>query len=85
MAIAGLAIDGGIAYGVKAKLSSAMDAAALAAANATGDNSGGYEAAIAAGTARFNANYPEEPLFHPLHSDNKREPDTPKPGRYRSL
>ena len=28
LAIAGLAIDGGIAYGVKAKLSSAMDAAA---------------------------------------------------------
>ena len=58
LGIAGLAIDGGIAYGVKAKLSSAIDAAALAAANATGDSSGGYAAAIAAGTARFNANYP---------------------------
>ncbi len=58
LGITGLAIDGGIAYGVRAKLSSAVDAAALAAANATGDSSGGYAAAITAGTARFKANYP---------------------------
>ncbi len=63
LGITGLAIDGGIAYGVKAKLSSAVDAAALAAANATGDSSpnGSYATAIAAGVARFNANYPQYP------------------------
>ncbi len=73
LAIAGLAIDGGIAYGVKAKLSSAMDAAALAGANATGDSSGGYAAAIAAGKARFNANYPAGYLNSTITSgsDNK--------------
>ncbi|MGC2424784.1 MAG: vWA domain-containing protein [Nitrospirota bacterium] len=81
MAIVGLAIDGGIAYGVKAKLSSAEDAAAIAAADATGDSSGGYAAAIAAGTARFYANFPAGYLKStPSAPTITVQPDTPKAG-----
>ena len=36
VAIAGLAIDAGVAYGVKAKLSAAVDAAAIEAGRAVG-------------------------------------------------
>lgn len=81
LGITGLAIDGGIAYGVKAKLSSAVDAAALAAADATGDSSGGYAAAIAAGTQRFYANYPATYLRSaPSAPTISVAPDTPAAG-----
>ena len=82
LGITGLAIDGGIAYGVRAKLSSAVDAAALAAANATGDSSNGYAAAIAAGTARFNANYPTGLYLKstPSAPTISVVPGTPRPG-----
>ena len=81
LGITGLAIDGGIVYGVKAKLSSALDAAALAAADATGDSSNGYKAAINAGTARFNANYPAGYLNStPSAPTISVVPGTPRPG-----
>lgn len=58
---AGLAIDAGIAYGVKAKLNAAVDAASIAAARAvaTGsDDATRRTNAIAAGTNFFHANIP---------------------------
>ena len=57
----GLAIDAGRAYGVRAKLSRALDAASLAAgrALATGATDADRSAAaIAAGTRYYNGNYP---------------------------
>lgn len=50
--LAGLAIDGAIAYNVKAKLSAAVDAAALAAGRA------GYSNAQSAALTFFDANFP---------------------------
>lgn len=61
LAFAGLAIDAGIAYGVKAKLNAAVDAASIAASRAvaSGDDDATRQAnAIAAGTTFFRANFP---------------------------
>jgi Flp pilus assembly protein TadG len=84
LAITGLAIDGGISYGVKAKLSSAVDAAALAAADATGNSSGGYAAAKTAGTQRFYANYHSTGVKYldstPSAPAITVQPDTPSAG-----
>ncbi len=55
--IVGLAIDSARAYGVKAKLSAAVDAASLAAARAV---SNGEAAAISAANKYFDANYPAD-------------------------
>lgn len=55
LALAGLAIDSGRAYGVRAKLSAAVDAASLAAAKAVAD---GEAAGIAAANKYFAANFP---------------------------
>ncbi len=57
----GLAIDGGRAYGVKAKLSAAADAAAIAGARAIAEGANDGERAARAQAAAerfFNANYP---------------------------
>ena len=55
LAFAGLAVDVGIAYGVKCKLNSAVDAAVIAAGRAV---SQGSAAANAQAIDFFNANYP---------------------------
>ena len=55
LAIVGLAIDSGRAYGVKANLSAAVDAASLAAARAVSD---GEAAAIRTANKFFAANFP---------------------------
>ena len=55
LAIVGLAVDSARAYGVKATLSAAVDAASLAAARAISD---GEVAAIRAANKFFAANYP---------------------------
>jgi Flp pilus assembly protein TadG len=55
LAIVGLAVDSARAYGVKATLSAAVDAASLAAARAV---SNGETAAIRAAEKFFTANYP---------------------------
>lgn len=63
--IAGLAIDAGIMYAVRARLASASDAAALAAARslAAGNTLADQEAAAQArATAFFRANFPEGTL-----------------------
>ncbi|MCV6611617.1 MAG: VWA domain-containing protein [Amphritea sp.] len=57
IALAGLAIDSGRAYGVRGKLSAAVDAAALAAARAVAN---GEPAAIAAANKFYNANIPND-------------------------
>jgi Flp pilus assembly protein TadG len=82
LGITGLAIDAGVAYGVKAKLSSAVDAAALAAADATGNNSNDYAAAKAAGAERFNANFRSGYLDSSVASAPAINvlPNTPNPG-----
>lgn len=59
LAITGLALDSGRAYGVKTKLASAVDAASLAAAKAV---AGGEADAIAAANKYFAANYPNDYL-----------------------
>lgn len=62
---AGLVIDAGIGYGVKAKLNAAVDAASIAASRAvaTGDTDGlRREAAITAGTRFYYANFPDNYL-----------------------
>ncbi len=59
--IVGLAIDTGRAYGVRAKLSHALDAASLAAGRALATGASDADrssAAITAGTRYYNANYP---------------------------
>lgn len=56
MAVVGLAVDTGQAYGVKAKLNAAVDAAALAAAKAVAEGDG---AAQRAASKYFAANIPE--------------------------
>jgi Flp pilus assembly protein TadG len=56
LAVLGLAVDTGQAYGVKAKLNAAVDAAALAAAKAVAE---GDDAAQAAARKYFTANIPE--------------------------
>lgn len=72
LAITGLAIDSGIGYGVRAKLNSSLDAAAIAAARAlsTGETDGARRAAAqAAGYKFFAANFPDGWLGatpHPL-------------------
>ncbi len=55
--LVGLAIDSARVYGVKAKLSAAVDAASLAAARAV---SNGEAAAISAANKYFDANYPSD-------------------------
>ncbi|WP_315980604.1 pilus assembly protein TadG-related protein [Aliamphritea spongicola] len=55
LAIVGLAVDSARAYGVKAKLSAAVDAASLAAARAI---SGGEASARSAANKYFDANFP---------------------------
>jgi Flp pilus assembly protein TadG len=57
LAIVGLAVDSARAYGVKATLSAAVDAASLAAARAV---SNGEAAAIRAANKYFFANYPAD-------------------------
>lgn len=58
LALVGLALDIGIAYGVKAKLNAAVDAAALAACRAKA--SGADDAASSAAAANFfHANFPK--------------------------
>lgn len=61
---AGLVVDAGIGYGVKAKLNSAVDAASIAASRAlTGDTDDQRrEAAIKAGTRFYYANFPVDYL-----------------------
>ena len=63
----GLAIDSGIGYGVKAKLSSAVDAAALAAGKALGqpatDDNARRNNAILAARTFFAANFPSSYLM----------------------
>jgi Flp pilus assembly protein TadG len=54
----GLAIDLGIAYGVKAKLNAAVDAAAIAALRDRTSSSGTDSTARDTGTNFFNANFP---------------------------
>ncbi len=58
---AGLAIDSGRSYGVKAKLNAAVDSAAIAAGRALtvgADDAARTAAAITAGTNYYNANFP---------------------------
>ena len=58
----GIAIDSGIGYGVKAKLSSAVDAAALAAGKALGQpgtDAGRIENAKSTARKFFAANFPD--------------------------
>jgi Flp pilus assembly protein TadG len=55
LALAGLAIDVGMAYGVKAKLNAAVDVAAIAAGRVVAQ---GESAARTQATNFFNANYP---------------------------
>jgi Flp pilus assembly protein TadG len=55
LALAGLAIDVGMAYAVKTKLNAAVDSAAIAAGRAV---SQGSAAASTQATNFFNANYP---------------------------
>ncbi|WP_272873570.1 vWA domain-containing protein [Aliamphritea spongicola] len=57
LAIVGLAVDSARAYGVKAKLSAAVDAASLAAARAI---SGGEASARSAANKYFDANFPPD-------------------------
>ncbi len=59
LAVTGLAIDSGRAYGVKAKLSAAVDAASLAAARAVAN---GEAAAITAANKYYSANFPNNYL-----------------------
>lgn len=59
LALAGLAVDVGMAYGVKAKLNAAVDAAALAAGRVVAQ---GSSAASTQATNYFNANYPSSLL-----------------------
>lgn len=62
---AGLAIDAGIGYGVKAKLNAAVDAAAIAASRAVSYGANDEErrsAAIAAGQNFYYANFPDDYL-----------------------
>ena len=54
--LVGLALDSGIGYAVKAKLNSAVDAAAIAAGRA--GSGGDTAAAVAAATTFFHANFP---------------------------
>ena len=56
IAVVGLAIDSGRAYGVKAKLNAALDAASIAAAMALSE---GEDAAETAAENYFDANYPD--------------------------
>jgi Flp pilus assembly protein TadG len=59
--LVGLALDSGIGYAVKAKLNSAVDAAAIAAGRALSEGSNDAERqanAEAAATTFFNANFP---------------------------
>jgi len=58
LAIIGLAIDIGIAYGVKAKLNAAVDAAAIAACRAKSSGASNTDASAAA-TNLFHANFPD--------------------------
>jgi Mg-chelatase subunit ChlD len=58
MTIVGLAVDVGMMYAVKVKLSAASDAAALAAARAIGTASNGGATVSATAQAYFAANYP---------------------------
>lgn len=61
LAVTGLAIDSGIGYGVKAKLNAALDAAALAGAQAVSSGQSDSErraAAVDAGQRYFAANFP---------------------------
>lgn len=62
----GLAIDSGLAYGVKAKLSSAVDAAAIAAGRALGTGASDGERvanAKAAAQKYFDGNIPNKYLM----------------------
>src|SRR5450432_2284722 len=54
VAVVGLAVDVGMMYAIKTKLSASVDAAALAGARALGQ--GGGSGASSASTAYFNAN-----------------------------
>lgn len=61
LAVTGLAIDSGIGYGVKAKLNAALDAAALAGAQAVSSGESDADrraAAVDAGQRYFAANFP---------------------------
>jgi Flp pilus assembly protein TadG len=71
LALVGLAIDGGRAYSVKARLNAALDAAGIAAARAIGN---GENEAKDAATTFFNSNYhtgymSSEPNFCPPDGD----------------
>ena len=75
LALAGLAIDVGMAYGVKAKLNAALDVAAIAAGRAI---SRGTDVANREAVDYFNANYPTgllgstvtAPVTRAVHNDD---------------
>ncbi len=81
----GLSIDGGVAYFAQARLSSAVDAAALAGArslNVGQDTSSQAANAQAIAAKYFNANYPTGLL----NSTNITvAPDPPKPSSYHTI
>lgn len=65
IAMIGLAIDSGRGYGVKAKLSSAVDAASIAAARALSQGATDADRIVAANAAAlkfYNANFPDDYL-----------------------
>ena len=67
LALAGLAVDIGMAYGVKAKLNAAVDAAAIAAGRVIAQGSG---AASTQAANFFNANYPSGLLGSTVSAPN---------------
>ncbi len=83
----GIAIDSGIAYGVKAKLSSAVDAAALAAGKALGQpgtDAGRIANATSAAETFFAANFPDGYLMAaPTLQNTVIAPNDPIPGQWK--
>jgi Flp pilus assembly protein TadG len=65
MGIASLAVDVGVAYGLKAKLNSAVDAAAIAALKERTSATGNDESAITAASEYLEANFPYKSLGVP--------------------
>jgi Flp pilus assembly protein TadG len=65
LGIAALALDGGMAYGVKAKMNAAADAAAIAALRERTSMYGSDTSASAVASNYFNANFPSDTMGIP--------------------
>jgi Flp pilus assembly protein TadG len=65
MGIAALALDGGMAYGVKAKMNAAADAAAIAALRERTSQYGTDTSASVVASNYFNANFPSDSMGIP--------------------